>query len=94
LKKSHSKDSIRRQSSIPFSTNSNILLNRSAIPKKSKTKKVTSIDFFETDMKKFSSTCGSFGSLKKASISNINKSKENNNSGFLKKKKQKNMFLK
>ena len=45
-------------------------------------------------MKKFSSTCGSFGSLKKASVSNMNKSKENNNSGFLKKKKQKNMFLK
>jgi hypothetical protein len=93
LKKSHSKDSIRRQSSIPFSTTNVISLNRSASPKKSKTKKVTSIDYFETDMKKFSSTCGSFGSLKKASMSNLNKSKENNG-GFLKKKKQENLFMK
>jgi hypothetical protein len=45
-------------------------------------------------MKKFSYTCGAFGPLKKASISNMNKSKENNNSGFLKKKKQKNLFMK
>jgi len=45
-------------------------------------------------MNKFSSTGGSFGSLKKASMSHLNKSKENNNSGFLKKKKQKNIFMK
>lgn len=37
-------------------------------------------------LKKFSSTCGSFGSLKKASIGKMAKNKENLASGLKKKK--------
>ena len=83
LQKSQSKSALKRQNSSPYLAEGKA--GRSKSPKQLKPKKSHSSELLDT-LKKFSSTCGEFGSLKKSSIGKLLRNKENQASALKKKK--------